>query len=63
MILYYHHGVEAAEWSKASGFLKKDQSVFFGHEAAILTKVGKRYGTKVEGWWFDDRYPLQPSSS
>jgi hypothetical protein len=22
--------------------------------------MGSRYGKKVAGWWFDDRYPLQP---
>jgi hypothetical protein len=60
LILYYHHGVGDAEWSKASGFLSEDKSSFFEHEAAILREVGLRYGSKLSGWWFDDRYPLQP---
>jgi hypothetical protein len=60
LILYYHHGVGDTEWSKASGFLQKDKSDFFLHEATILTEIGMRYGAKLAGWWFDDRYPLQP---
>lgn len=60
LILYYHHGVGDPQWSRASGFLSKDKSAFFEHEAAILREVGLRYGSKLAGWWFDDRYPLQP---
>jgi hypothetical protein len=60
LILYYHHGVGDYEWSKASGFYKKDKSQFFQNEYDILAQVGKRYGRKVAGWWFDDRYPDQP---
>jgi len=60
LILYYHHGVGDTEWSRASGFLSKDKSAFFAHEAAILTEAGLRYGHQLAGWWFDDRYPLQP---
>ena len=60
LILYYHHGVGDTEWAKSSGFLQNDKSEFFVHEAAILTEIGSRYGAKLAGWWFDDRYPLQP---
>lgn len=59
-ILYYHHGVGDADWARAAGFLAADKSRFFGHEAAILSEIGARYGTKLSGWWFDDRYPAQP---
>lgn len=59
-LLYYHHGVGDAEWARAAGFLARDKSRFFGHEAAILSEIGARYGTKLSGWWFDDRYPAQP---
>jgi hypothetical protein len=59
-ILYYHHGVGDADWARAAGFLSPDKSRFFGHEAAILSEIGARYGTKLSGWWFDDRYPAQP---
>jgi alpha-L-fucosidase len=60
LILYYHHGVGDYEWSNASGFYRKDKSQFFQNEYDILAEVGERYGRKVAGWWFDDRYPDQP---
>lgn len=60
LILYYHHGVGDYEWSRSSGFYQKDKTRFFDNEAAILTEMGDRYKDKVAGWWFDDRFPLQP---
>jgi hypothetical protein len=60
LILYYHHGVGDYEWAKASGFLRKDKSGFFQNEYDILAEIGTRYGKKVAGFWFDDRYPDQP---
>ena len=59
-ILYFHHGVGDTEWMKAAGFLSPDKSRFFRIEHDILTEIGHRYGKKVAGYWFDDRYPLQP---
>jgi hypothetical protein len=59
-ILYYHHGVGDPDWARAAGFLASDKSRFFANEAAVLSEIGARYGTKLSGWWFDDRYPLQP---
>ena len=60
LILYYHHGVGDYDWSKASGFFKKDKSRFFQNEYDILAQTGERYGRKIAGWWFDDRFPDQP---
>jgi hypothetical protein len=60
LILYYHHGVGDYEWSRNSGFYRKDKTQFFDNEAAVLAEMGNRYGDKVAGWWFDDRFPLQP---
>ena len=60
LILYYHHGVGDPEWVRAAGFLQSDKSGFFRQEAAILSEAGHRYGDKLAGWWFDDRYPFQP---
>lgn len=60
LILYYHQGVGDTAWSKAAGFLQPNKSEFFAHESAILAEGGSRYGSKLAGWWFDDRYPLQP---
>ena len=60
LILYFHHGVGDIEWMKAAGFLSPDKSRFFRIERDILTEIGHRYGKKVAGYWFDDRYPLQP---
>ncbi|MBI4325719.1 MAG: alpha-L-fucosidase [Chloroflexi bacterium] len=60
LIFYYHHGVGDPEWAKASGFLQENKSAFFAQEAALLREAGLRYGSKLAGWWFDDRYPWQP---
>jgi hypothetical protein len=60
LILYFHHGVGDTEWMKVAGFLSPDKSRFFRIERDILTEIGHRYGKKVAGYWFDDRYPLQP---
>ena len=60
LILYFHHGVGDTEWMKVAGFLSPDKSGFFRIERDILTEIGHRYGKKVAGYWFDDRYPLQP---
>src|SRR5207245_208051 len=53
-------GVGDPAWANASGFLQRDKSPFFAHEAAILREAGLRYGVKLAGWWFDDRFPFQP---
>jgi alpha-L-fucosidase len=60
LIVYYHHGVGDHEWVRAAGFLSRDKSRFFENECDILAETGRRYGTKVAGYWFDDRYPEQP---
>ena len=60
LILYFHHGVGDSEWVKAAEFLRQDKSGFFKIERDILTEIGIRYGKKIAGYWFDDRYPLQP---
>ena len=60
LILYFHHGVGDTGWMKAAGFLRQDKSGFFKIERDILTEIGIRYGKKIAGYWFDDRYPLQP---
>ena len=60
LILYFHHGVGDPEWEEAAGFLNPDKSRFFKIECDILTEIGHRYGKKIAGYWFDDRYPLQP---
>ena len=59
-LLYYHHGVGDPEWSRAAGFFAPDKTRFFANEAAVLSEIGSRYGDKLAGWWFDDRYPYQP---
>ena len=60
LIIYFHHGVGDPEWEEAAGFLNPDRSKFFEIECDILTEIGHRYGKKIAGYWFDDRYPLQP---
>ena len=60
LIIYFHHGVGDPKWEEAAGFLNPDKSRFFKIECDILTEIGHRYGKKIAGYWFDDRYPLQP---
>jgi hypothetical protein len=39
---------------KASGFWETDTSRLFDHWCRIVSEAGRRYGSKLAGWWFDD---------
>ena len=65
LMLYYHLGAgQDAAWLNASGFWAHDPSRFFGHWTRIVGEVGRRYGERLAGWWFDDGmvtyYPRSP---
>jgi hypothetical protein len=58
LIFYYHYGYDCnhsidAEWMKASGGTKADKTEFYQNWMAIVSEIGKRYGDKLNGWWFD----------
>ena len=55
LMLYYHIGaISDPEWLDASGFWETDTSRIFGNWTAIIGEVGRRYGDRLAGWWFDD---------
>ncbi len=55
LILYYHLGANSdPAWLKATGFWDTDATRLFDNWVAIVSEVGRRYGDKLAGWWFDD---------
>jgi hypothetical protein len=55
LILYYHLGaVSDPEWLKACSFWETDTRPFFRNWQAVISEVGRRYGSRLAGWWFDD---------
>jgi hypothetical protein len=75
-MLYYHcgHGDRSVGddptswWGKqqfpAEEFTSRgtgDRSVFFNNWIKVITEVGNRYGTKLDGWFFDDGLIYYPA--
>ena len=55
LFLYYHMGSASdVEWLKATKFFATDSTTLFANWTAIIEELGRRYGTRVSGWWFDD---------
>ena len=58
LILYYPGGRGSEDdapdipWGKASGWTE-DKNVYFDNFCRIFTEIGRRYGSKVAGYWFD----------
>ena len=58
LIFYYHYGYDCghsidAEWMKAVGGYRSDKTMLFNNWMSIVSEIGKRYGDKLNGWWFD----------
>jgi len=58
LIFYYHYGYDCghsidSEWMKAVGGYKTDKTKLFENWMSIVSEIGKRYGDKLNGWWFD----------
>lgn len=58
LIFYFHYGYDCnhsidADWMKASGGYKADKTKFYQNWMAMVSEIGKRYGDKLNGWWFD----------
>jgi len=58
LIFYYHYGYDCmhstdAEWMKAVGGYKADKTMLYDNWMNIIAEIGKRYGDKLNGWWFD----------
>lgn len=60
--LYFHPGHDDAPWWQRTHF--DDKPAYFRQWRAIISLIGKRYGTRLAGWWFDDAaftyYPFNP---
>jgi hypothetical protein len=55
LMLYYHLGAASdPEWLEACGFWETDTRTLFAHWEAVVGEVGRRYGSGLAGWWFDD---------
>lgn len=66
--LYYHEGsdnqvgYDSTDWWRAQQFPEPDHTQrgvgdrtgFFNHWTDVITEIGNRYGTNLDGWFFDD---------
>jgi hypothetical protein len=62
-ILYYNHSCnhgDDPEWEYAVGYHAPDKSKLISNLLDILRELGARYGSRVEGWWFDSCASLDP---
>lgn len=62
-ILYYNHSCNHGDdpaWEYAVGYHAPDKSRLAGNLIAIVKELGERYGSRVDGWWFDSCFSLDP---
>jgi hypothetical protein len=62
-ILYYNHSCNSGDdpaWEHALGYHAPDKSVLARNLMGIVRELGARYGARVEAWWFDSCYSLDP---
>lgn len=62
-ILYYNHSCNHGDdsaWEYAVGYHAPDKSRLTRNLLAIVRELGERYGARVEGWWFDSCFSLDP---
>ena len=62
-ILYYNHSCNSGDdpaWEHAVGYHAPDKSALARNLMGIVKELGARYGARVEGWWFDSCYSLDP---
>lgn len=63
LILYYNHSCNSGDdpaWEHAVGYHDRDKSRMVRNLLSILKELGSRYGNRVQGWWFDSCYSLDP---
>lgn len=68
-MLYYHTGDEDAAWWPYQGFPTSfsssgtgDRSTFFANWQRVVTEIGNRYGTNLDGFLFDDGCIYYPAT-
>ena len=72
--LYYHTGQDShlgyksTDWWRAQSWPNAfttsgtgDRSTFFNNWVSVITELGNRYGTKLDGWFFDDGLVYYPA--
>lgn len=62
-ILYYNHSCNHGDdpaWEYAVGYHAPEKSRLTRNLLAIVSELGGRYGERVEGWWFDSCFSLDP---
>ncbi|MBR7832123.1 alpha-L-fucosidase [Actinospica durhamensis] len=67
-LLYYHTGDEDSAWWPYQDFPTEfsadgsgDRSTFLNNWVTVLTALGNRYGTKLDGYFFDDGVIYYPA--
>ncbi|SHJ03582.1 alpha-L-fucosidase [Pseudozobellia thermophila] len=58
LIFYYHYGYDCyhskdPEWMEVAGGYEADKSRLYKNVNDIIAEVGRRYGDKLNGWFFD----------
>jgi hypothetical protein len=66
--LYYHEGKEEAQWWQRQNFPSSfkstgtgDRSTFFTNWTNMVTEIGQRLGTNLDGFFFDDGMVYYPA--
>lgn len=62
-ILYYNHSCNRGDdsaWEHAVGYHAADKNRLAANLLAILCELGQRYGSRVQAWWFDSCFSLDP---
>ena len=62
-ILYYNHSCNHGDdpaWEYSVGYHAPDKSRLTGNLMAIVRELGERYGARMDGWWFDSCFSLDP---
>lgn len=63
--LYFHPGHDDAPWWQRTHFDEPDKTAYFAQWRSIIAQIGRQYGKRLAGFWFDDAaftyYPFNPS--
>jgi Alpha-L-fucosidase len=62
-ILYYNHSCNHGDdpaWEYAVGYHAPDKARLARNLLAIVRELAERYGSRVDGWWFDSCFSLDP---
>lgn len=58
LMFYYHYGYDCyhstdSAWMKVAGGYEPDKTQLYQNISIIIAEIGKRYGDKLHGWFFD----------